>query len=363
MASSSSEDGLLARNAAHLRVNRIAQFHEELGVLEQEQALLLTPEQRVRLEAHLERLTSDLVLKHGIDTTESARRMSWGMRLTALLGGVAVFAALVLLLHRVWGLLPSSAQVILLTILPLAFLAGAAWSNRRGLDPFFTMLLALAAGVAFVMDLSSMVTIFNQLGSPHGMLAWAIMALCMGYGLNTRLLLAAGLILICAYASALGQMLSGGWWASWFERPVFMIPAAAIVYAIPGLIKRPDPHRFAVVFRACGAGVGLFALLFLSLMGHLCCHGVSMRVVETLAQLAGMGLSAVIVYHGLRLGEGSLANIGAIAFVTFLFAQLHAWCWDWMPKYAFCFMLGLIAIVLLVVFRRLRLGTIERRVT
>lgn len=342
------------RRAAQQRLERIARFREELSALEQEEALALTPEQQTRLEAHLEALTQRLAREHGLDATESGRRLSWGMRLTALLGGVALCAALVLLGHRMWGLLPTSGQVALLGGAPLVLLGAAAWSSRCRMDPFFTTLLALAAGAAFVLDLNTVGVVFNSPGSPHALLAFALFALLVGYGLPSRLLLAAGLLLVCAYASALGQQLSGGWWAAFIEHPAFMIPAAALAYLGPSLARGPDPQRFAVVFRGCGAGAGLFALLIASFAEHLCCHGLSLEAAETTAQLLGLGLAAAVVYHGLRLGEASTSNLGALAFVAFLYARLHAWCWEWMPKYAFFFLVGFLALGLLMVFRRLR---------
>jgi hypothetical protein len=75
---------------------------------------------------------------------------------------------------------------------------------------------------------------------------------------------------------------------------------------------------------------------------------------ETLTQLGGLALATAVVYHGLVLREGSVANTGAIGFVIFVFTRLHAWCWEWMPKYVFFLTLGLIAVVLLLAFRWLR---------
>lgn len=359
MNSSNLDDASAQRLAAQKRVDRIAQFREELSALEHEHALNLTPEQRARLEAHLHDLTSALVRTHGIDATESARRTSWAMRLTALLGGVAVFAALVLLLHRVWGAVPNRMQPVLLAAFPLVLLTGAAWLRKRHSDPFFTTLLALSAGAGFVMELTAMGTIHNSPGSPHAVLGWSVFGLLVAYALKSRLLLAAGLLFLCAYASALGQLFSGGWWPAWLERPVWMIPTAALVYTFPAWLQRPDPHRLAVVFRACGAATGSLALLIFSFTGHFCCLGLSTQTGETLVQIIGLGLATGILGHGLRLREPSTVNLGAVAFVTFLLVRLHSWCWDWMPKYAFLFMVGMLAVVLLLVFRRLRLRTLK----
>jgi hypothetical protein len=53
--------------------------------------------------------------------------------------------------------------------------------------------------------------------------------------------------------------------------------------------------------------------------------------------------------------------MGALAFVAFLYVKLHSWWWDWMPKYLFFLLIGLTAIGLLYVFRRLRGRVDERR--
>lgn len=75
--------------------------------------------------------------------------------------------------------------------------------------------------------------------------------------------------------------------------------------------------------------------MVLSKAGHLCCGVIPARSVELMYQMLGLGLSAAVIWHGLRLGWGSLVNVGAVGFVVFLVVRLHAWWWDWMPKYLF----------------------------
>jgi uncharacterized membrane protein len=64
--------------------------------------------------------------------------------------------------------------------------------------------------------------------------------------------------------------------------------------------------------------------------------------------------SAGVVFHGVRLSRKGLVNLGVAAFIVFLFVRLHAWWWHWMPKYLFFLLIGLTAIGLLLVFRRIR---------
>ena len=47
-------------------------------------------------------------------------------------------------------------------------------------------------------------------------------------------------------------------------------------------------------------------------------------------------------------------NVGVGFFVIFLFTKLFDWWWETMPKYIFFLVLGLTAVAILLVLRRLR---------
>jgi uncharacterized membrane protein len=345
---------------AQQRADRIAAFRAELAELEREQGLTLTAEQHSRLHAHLEGVLSMLSRQYGVDVTESAKRISWGMRLATLLGSVALFAAVVLFLQRIWGALPSAAHAPILVAIPLSLLTAAECAFRRGFDLYYTGLLALAAGVAFVMELDALGSIFNMAPSAHALLAWAAFAILVAYAYGLRLLLGAGLVLFCAYTASLWVAAGGGYWTSFLDRAGRLIPAAAALYFLPWLTARRDPHDFNFVYRLCGATTTLTALLILSERGDLGGSGLPARTLEALYQLAGLALSVGVAFHGLRLGRSGLVNLGAAAFVVFLFVRLQAWWWNWMPKYLFFLLIGLIALLLLFFFRRLRLRLSER---
>jgi uncharacterized membrane protein len=341
-------------------MERIARFREELAELEQEQGLILTGEQRSHLEQHLSQVQAGLAGQYGLEASESARRVSWGMRVASLLGAAALGAAVVLFLHRIWGHLPTPVHAALLVGLPAALLGSAELAYRRGVDPFYTALLAVGSSVAFVMGLSASGSVFNSAPSPHALLAWSAFAILVGYTYGLRWLLGAGLLLACGYVGAMGTAASGGYWETFMEHTLFLIPPGAVVYALAWSIRGPDPNDFGFVYRMSGAIVGLTALLLLSVSGHLCCSPVSASMMEGVYQLTGLLLSVGVVTHGLRLGRGGLVNLGAVMFVIFLYARLHAWWWDWLPKYLFFLLLGLIALTLLLVFRRLRARLSER---
>ena len=349
-----------ARREAKQRINRIGAFREELAELERERALSLTPEQRTRLEAHLEGSLATLTAQSDVDVTRSGRWISWGALVASLLGGAAFCAALVLFLHRIWGALPPSAHSLILPAIPLLVLAAAEVTSRRKGRLYYTALLALAAGVGFVMALNALGSIFNMVPSAHALLAWGSFAILIAHAYGLRLLLGAGLSLLCAYTASLLAIVEGAFWENFLERPESLIPAAVMVYAMPSLVYRRDRHDFSFVCRICGAASMLTAILILSIVGHTSYLRFSARTIETLYQFAGLVLSGGVVFHGIRLGRIAIVNMGALSFVVFLYVKLYAWWWAWMPKYVFFLLIGLTAVLLLYLFRRLRAGVSKR---
>ncbi len=349
-----------AQRESQRRVDRIAAFRAELADLERAQALVLTPEQRDRLNDHLDGVLAALAQQAGVDVTESARRISWGMRVGALLGGAALFAAIILFLHRVWGSLPPVTYPLILAAPPLILLALAELSFRRRAGQYYTALLALAAGTGFAIQLTVLGGVNNLAPSPHVLMACAGFAMPVAYAYGLRFLLGAGLLLLCAYTAALGVSFQGGFWGEFMLRSEFLFPAAVACYALPALARHRRQTDFDFVFRFCGAATMFIALLPLAITGQTCCRGLPARQVETFYQFVGMLLSAGVVAHGLHLGRSALVNLGALAFVVFLYIRLHVWWWDWMPKYLFFLLIGTTAILLVLVFRRLRARLVRK---
>ncbi len=345
-----------AQRKAQQRVDRISAFREELAQLEQEQALILAPEQQSGLKTHYDHLLTDLTQQYDVDVTESGKRVSWGMRITALLGGAAFCAALVLFLHRVWGNLPPSVHVLILSVVPLLLLAVAELISHCGAGLYYTALLVLAAVVGFVLELNALGNIFNLVSSAQALLVWGSFAVLLAHAYGLRLTLGAGLLLLCGYAASLLYTLSGGFWADFMSRPESLLPTAIVVYALPSMAYRQYRNDFDFVFRFCGAICIFIALLFLALDGHTFAGRFPVRSIEALYQFVGLTAGAAVVLHGIRLGRSGMVNLGALAFIIFLYVKLHTWWWAWMPKYLFFLLIGVVALLLLYIFRRLHAG-------
>ena len=105
------ESGSGSRSEAQRRADRIRILREELDELERSRVLELSTDQRTRFDEWSAARLRELATEYDVDTTVSQKRVSWGLRITSTLGGLALCAAVVLFFNRYWGYLPTSAQV------------------------------------------------------------------------------------------------------------------------------------------------------------------------------------------------------------------------------------------------------------
>ncbi len=342
------------KGEAQQRVNRIQVFRRELAELEREGALALAPEQRAALERHHQGLLASLAERYDVDITAAQRQISWGMRIASTLGGLALCAALVFFFYRIWGLLGTPAQVAALAAAPVLALGATELAARREKTLYYAGLASLVAFAAFVMNLSILAAIFQITPSRQGWLAWGLFAMVLAYTYGLRLPLLAGLVCLAVYAAASATAGAGASWLSFGERPENFLPAGLAMVATPAVVKHRRHPEFAVIYRAGGLLLVFTAILILSQAGGASYLPGPSKAVEVSYQMAGFAGASLAIWAGIRRGLPEAVNLGAVFFVIFLYAKFVNWWWDWMPKYLFFLVVGVISLAMLALFRRLR---------
>jgi uncharacterized membrane protein len=336
------------------RVDRILAFRRELEQLERDQALELTPDQRRRLDAHIDRTLGELASQYDVDTTASERQISLGMRIASALGGLALCAAVVLFIARYIGHWPTSIQVVVLATGPIGVTFAAEFAARRERTLYYAALLSLVAVAAFIANLSLLGIIFNIAPTPNALAVWGLFALALAYHLGLRLVLAAGLVSLVGWLTAAANSWRGWWWLDIDRRPEEIMLAGLLLAALPVAIRHTGRPDFPAVFRLVGALTFFLPMLLLSGAGQSSYLPWAPRTVEHFYQVLGVLLTAGVVWVGIRQNWTGMVNVGTAFFTIFLFLRLVDWWWDWMPKYVFFLLIGLVAIALVAVFKRVR---------
>jgi uncharacterized membrane protein len=343
-----------SRSDAQQRADDIRIFRRELDRLEKDRVLSLTTEQKRALTDHHERLLSQYTQDYDIDRDVQAKQLSLGMRIASFLGALALAASVFFLFYQFWGLLSTTWQVATLLLSAAATFAATVWIQRRDESGYFAKLAAMVAFACFVLNISMLGQIFNITPSDKALIPWAALAFLLAYTCDLRLLLAMGILCVIAYIAARVGTWSGLYWIGFGRRPENFFPAALALFLIPQFIDHARLTGFAGIYRVFGLLTLFLPALVLANWGNGSYLELDPDIIEGMYQLSGFAGSAGAIWLGARRHWPEVVNTGMTFFVIFLYTKFFDWWWEIMPKYLFFLVLGLTAILLLLVLRRLR---------
>lgn len=343
-----------SRQAAQESVDRILAFREELRRLSEAGVLALDDAQQAALARHHDAQLAELQSHHDVDRDGDARRITLGLRIVSFLGALAAAAAVYFLYRQYWGLLSTTIQVSALVAVSVLSLLTTAFLHGRDRGGYFTKLAALVAFACFVLSISLLGAIFSITPSEHALLAFAALALLLAYGCDLRLLLVAGLCCIAGWIAARVGTWGGIYWLYVGQRPEHFFPAAALMLTVPVVWPQRTWAGFAATWRIFGLLCLLLPVLVLANWGGGSYLPFANGLIEGGYQVLGFAASALACWIGVRRGHGDLVNTGVTFFVIFLYTKFFDWWWNWMPKWVFFLLLALVAVLLMIVFQRLR---------
>lgn len=346
------------RQAAQQRVDDIHTFRLELMRLEDEGVIALPEPQRQAVNTHHDALLARLAQGFDLDHDHRAKQLSLGMRIVSLLGALALGASVFFLFYRFWGYLTTTVQVATLVSAALGSFLLTTWINRRDPTGYFTRLSAMVAFTCFVLNIVMLGQIFNINPSDKALLPWAAFAFVLAYGFEARLLQAAGILCIAAYIAARCGAWGGLYWLDFGRRPENFFAAAVAIFMLPQVVDQSRFSGFAATYRVFGALLLFLPVLVLAHWGESSYWaanlGANSDLVEGVYQVVGFVGTAALAWWAVKRQWPEVMNTGVTLFIIFFYSKLFDWWWETMPKYLFFLVLGLTAILLLMVFKRLR---------
>lgn len=349
----------LSRHQAQQEADRLNAFRRQWEQLEGDGILALSAEQKQTLNSYIDSKLESYRRQFDIDTTASAKQLSWGLRIASTLGGFSLCVALVLLFQYYWGSLSTAAQVGIVILAPLAALAATEYAAQKEKTLYFAALLSMVAIACFVMNLAVLGETFNFTSTHGAFLAWSVFSFALAYHYGLRVPLVAGIIAMLSWLSAQVTAMRGYHWMAFGERPEHFLLGGLAVFALPLIVTHKRHTDFAVVYRCIGMASCYLATLALLTSGHWSYLPWADRTIETFYEIFGLTSAALAVWFGIRRSWMSVVYISASFFTLFLYIRLFRWWWDWLPHYAMFFVVGVIAIAIMYLLKRLRAVIVE----
>lgn len=345
--------------AAQQRVDQIDAFELELAQLENERVIALSVDEKRKIKSYHQILKSALLETFDVDVSRTDKQLSLGMRIASLLGALAFAASVFFLFYRYWGSIAVIGQVVILISSPVITYFMTLWIANKDTAGYFSKLMAMICLACFILNISMLGQIFNITPSDNALLIWSIFAFLLAYACDARLLLAAGIFSFQAYIAARIGTWSGLYWLSFGERPENFLLPSIVIFTVPMWISQKKYTGFETLYRVLGL-VGFFlSILVLANAGNYSYIKADSELIEGSYQVAGFVLSAGVIALGVRYGWTDVVNTGNVFFILFLYTKVFDWWWDWMPKYLFFMVVGLIALLALLVFKRLRVLSVS----
>ena len=343
-----------SRQEAQKRADQIHVFRDELDRLEQEGVVAFSAEQRQRVSEHHRSLLARFTQSFDIDRDVRASQLSLGMRIASLFGALALSASVFFLFYQFWGWFSMITQVAILIAAPLGMLAITILIQRKDSSGYFAKLAALVTFACFMLNITMLGQIFNITPSDKALLPWAALAFLLAYACDLRLLLVAGILCMIAYVAARTGTWGGMYWLSFGERPENFFPAAVLLLAIPQFTHHSGYASFPPMYRVFGLLTIFLPVLVMGNWGNSSYLEWNVDFIEGFYQVVGFVSSALAVWLGVRRQWPEVINTGVTFFIIFLYTKIFDWWWESMPKYLFFLVLGLVAVLFLLVLKRLR---------
>ncbi|MCP4976879.1 MAG: DUF2157 domain-containing protein [Maribacter sp.] len=344
---------------AQHRVDQIRNFQIELEILENDKVLSLQVNQKTEISKYHHNLLGHLSSTFDIDSSKRDKQLSLGMKIASFLGSIALAASVFFLFYQFWGNFSTAVQVVILLSSPALGLSATMFAAQKEKTGYFSKLFGLVTLASFILNLVMFGQMFNISPSSNAFLIWGVFALLLAYASDARLLLGAGIICIAGFLSAQAGTWGGCYWFHFGERPENFFPVAILLLATPYL-----PHNkfsgFDKIYRVFAMLLLLVPVLILSNWGRISYMNFTRETVEVLYQIIGFGCSSVAIWYGIKKNFQEVVNTGNVFFTIFLYTKFYDWWWDWMPKYLFFLLIGLSAILILLIFKRLRNSNIEK---
>ena len=349
------QEDISTQDQAQERLDQIQAFQNELARLEQQHVLELSTDQKESVSSHHNDLIKHLSLQHDVDTSAQSRQLSLGMKIASLAGALAFSIAVFFLFYQFWGYFSFPLRVITLVSVTSVTLIATLYLAFREKQPYFSKLLGLISIVCMGLNLSMLGSTFNITPSPNAFLILAAYSALLAYACKARVMLFFAIVFVSNFIAMKAGTFWGIYWISFGEYPENFFAPAIVLFLIATMVNHKHYSGFASTYRVCALLLIFLPMLILANWGRASHLTMDANFIEGIYQTIGFLSAAGFVGLGIRKHWPSVTNTSNVFLLLFIYTKFFDWWWDWLPKYLFFFLLGLTALLVMLMLKRLRL--------
>lgn len=326
------------------RTQQVQYFKQELKALEQAGVFKLTDEQHSALENYYQSPAFAQIAS----SDKASQQLSLGMRISSLFATLAFAAAIYFFLALFWFQLSIASQALILIVAPCILLLAAHFVRHYDKDGYFSRLFATLSWFCFALNLAYLGEMFNLRPQSSFFAVSGIFALLLAYLYQAKLLTFTAIACLSTFIAAKVANL---------HEPQAPYPLYYEAFLLPSLLfflAGTKVKQFAATYRGSSLAIALLFILFLSWSPYSSLLSWDNSSIENLYQVLGLLLSALMIYLAIKHSWQETYRIASVFFIIFLYSKLFSWFWQSIPHFLFFLFIGFIALLCLVVFKRLQ---------
>jgi hypothetical protein len=349
---------------AQARADQIQAFDLELTELTSNSVIMLSEQQNQSIQSYHHDVINALKQQYNIDDTAASKQLSLGMKIASLVAALAMASSVFFLFFQFWGLFSTGVQVFALVAFSILSFIVTALIAQKDFAGYYAKIAGLISFGCFVLNLNMLGQIYSITPSPNAFLVWSAFGFILAYMCKAKVLLVGAIICFASFISMYFGTWSGMYFISFGEKPENILFASLLVFCLPFILNAiPSPtftkqiaefSHFDKVYRVMGMILFFLPVLVLSNWGQGSHLSIDTKIIEQCYQVLGFVSAGLAIWLGVKKQWRHVNVTGNIFFILFLYTKFFDWWWDWLPKYLFFFVMGVVSILLLVLFKRLR---------
>ena len=133
------------------------------------------------------------------------------------------------------------------------------------------------------------------------------------------------------------------------------------MYAIRSYYAHRGYPGFSALYRILSLLLFFLPVLILSNWGQISYLDLAPDLVEISYQVVGFVVAGAMIGLGIYRGWPEVVNTANSFFTLLVYTKFYDWWWDWLPKYQFFLLIGLTAMLMLLILKRMRTVSVRRR--
>jgi hypothetical protein len=285
--------------------------------------------------------------------TKKSKQLTLGMKIASFFGAITMSTSLFFLFCQFFWDFNLYSQLFVLVLTPLILTTASLFLVKHD-KIYYAKITATVALVSFALNLSLVVNILNLPVTPNIAVPLSLLGFLLAYACTSRLILTMAIITASTFFVFKIGFWNGYYWDYIGNNLEILFTPSVILLLFCKLVPQNRFIGFDAVYNSISLVILFITILFLSNWGEGSYISLAPGAIEVFYQILGLFISILAIWHGVNHSKKEFVNIGSAFLFILIYLRVFDFFWGWMPRFLFFFVIGIISLLFIFIFKRLQ---------